>query len=332
MAADAPHPAFEGYATEPVPQASVGAPGKEGRLELTFAADETGRTQLVRDFARAPFHVGRALDHDPHPDAATVYIQSPTGGVAQGDRRSIEISASEGTIAHVSTASRTKVLSMECNYATTSLSLDVDTGGYLEYLPEPTILNADARYQQDVTLCVPSEATAIFGDVVVPGRLAREERFEFERYVSRLRVRDRDGLLVADTTDLHPAADDPTAPGVLGEFAVYGSLYVLTPSAETDHGREVGADHEREGDTESTMEVATSADERPNPVTLSDALHESVTGSDARAGATTLPNDAGVLVRALGHRADAVTDALDAAWDRARTDLLGVPAPDPRKY
>ncbi|WP_273837429.1 urease accessory protein UreD [Halococcus sp. PRR34] len=331
MAADVPHPAFEGYATETIPQASVGAPGKDGQLELAFATDEAGRTQLARDFARAPFHVGRTLDHDPHPDAATVYIQSPTGGVAQGDRRSVEVSAGEGAIAHVSTASRTKVLSMERNYAAAAVSLDVAAGGYLEYLPEPTILNADARYQQDVTLRVPSGATAILGDVVVPGRLAREERFEFERYVSRLRVRDGDGLLVADTTDFHPTADDRDAPGVLNEFAVYGSLYVLTPSMETDRARESGADHGCVADAEATT-TATSADEQPSSATLSDALHECVTGSDVRAGATTLPNDAGVLVRALGHRADSVTDALDAAWDRARTDLLGAPAPDRRKY
>lgn len=313
MAADAPHPAFEGYAMETVPQASVGAPGKDGQLELAFAADEAGRTRLVRDFTRAPFHVGRALDHDHHPDVATVYIQSSTGGVAQGDRHSIEISASEGAIAHVSTASRTRVLSMEYNYAAASVSLDIDTGSYLEYLPEPTVFNADARYHQDVTLRIAPGGCAVFGEVVVPGRLARDEHFEFERYVSQLRVQGEAGLLFADTTDLHPAEDDPTAPGVLDEFAVYGSLYVVAPAPSSP--------------AESAV-----TDERPEPASLSDALHERLANCEARAGATLLPNDAGVLVRALGHSADSVTDALDNAWDRARTDLLGVSTPDPRKY
>jgi len=307
------HPAFERYSSEPVPQAAVGAPGKDGRLELTFGTGEAGRTQLVRNFSRAPFHVGRTLRHDPHPDAATVYVQSLTGGVGQGDRRTVELSAGDGAIACVSTASRTKVLSMDCNYAATSVSMDVAPGGYLEYLPEPTILHADARYQHDLTLRVAPGGTAIYAEIVVPGRLAHEERFEFERYVSRLRVHDRDRLLVAETTDLDPAEDDLTTPGVLGEFDVYGSLYILTPAAEP-------------GDT------AGSAGARPSPATLSDALHEHLSSHTACASATTLPNDAGVLVRALGQRADTVTDAIDAAWDRARTDLLGVSAPDQRKY
>ena len=56
MAADLPHPAFAAYAGEEIPQAPPGAPGKDGRLELDFAASG-GETRLVRDFARAPFHV-----------------------------------------------------------------------------------------------------------------------------------------------------------------------------------------------------------------------------------------------------------------------------------
>jgi urease accessory protein len=299
MATEAPHPAFEGYAAEAVPQAPVGSPGKDGVLELTFEATSTG-TKLVHDYATVPFHVSGTLGHDPHPEAETVYVQSPTGGVAQGDRHDVSVDVRTDAIAHVSTQSATKVQSMRHNYAAAETTLTVGEDAHLDYVPEPTILHPDARYCQRLTLEVAPGASAVVGDVVVPGRLARNEHFDFERYASRVDAR-RDGeLLFADATDLAPAESDPTEPGVLGEFAVHGTAYVVAPDRET--------------------------------AALSDAVHAAAADGPARAGASELPNGAGVAVRALGHRSDEVQESLHAAWDRARRELVDAPAPTGRKY
>jgi urease accessory protein len=306
MAADTPSPspsalppAFEAYAGQEVPQAAPGSPGKDGRLALEFGVAD-GETHLVRDFARAPFHVSGTLGHDPLPAAATVYTQSPTGSVAQGDRHEIDVRVGPDAAAHVSTGSATKVLSMEANYARATVSLAVESGGHLDYVPEATILNPDARFCQSVTLDVAADATAVLGEIVVPGRLARGERFDFERYHSRTRIVGPDGLLAADAVDLAPAERDPGTPGVLDDFAVHGTLFVVAPAVDLP----------------------------------SDRLHEAVTdGADGRseAGATALPDGAGVLVRALGDTTEPVRERLHAAWDRARRDLVGAPAPERRK-
>lgn len=189
---------------------------------------------------------------------------------------------------------------MEHNYALNETTLSVGPDGHLDYVPEPTILHADARYAQDLTLSLAAGATAIVGEVVVPGRLARGERFAFERYHSRVHGTGPDGLLFADTTHLAPAEDDPTELGVLGEFTVYGTLFVGAP------GRDAAA--------------------------LSDALHEVVSTAQARAGATALPNGAGVAVRALGDRSETVQRVLHDAWDHARRELVDAPTPDGRKH
>ncbi|MEA5406706.1 urease accessory protein UreD [Haloarculaceae archaeon H-GB2-1] len=296
MAADVPHRSFGAYADETVPQAAVGAAGKSGRLELSFAADADGRTCLVRDYARTPFHVSGTLGHDPLDRASTVCVQSPTGGVAQGDRHESHVRVGPDAVARVGTASATKVHSMNRNYAATTTALTVESGGHLDYVPDPTILHADARLCRDARLDVARDASAVVGDVVVSGRLARGERFEFERYYARLTGRGPDGRLFEDASHLHPADDDPTAPGVLGDFAVYGTLYAVAPSADES--------------------------------ALSDRLHDRVADGPGRAAATTLPNGAGVVVRALGDRSETVSTALHGAWDAARRELLDAPAPD----
>jgi urease accessory protein len=297
MAADAPS-GFEAYAEEAVPQAAVGAPGKDGVLELTFAPTDDG-TALVRDYATVPFHVSGTLGHDPHPDAETVVVQSPTGGVAQGDRHDVTVTVEADAVAHVSTGSATKVQTMRQNYAAADVALTVGPGGHLDYAPAPTILHEGARYSQDLTVDLAAGATAVVSGVVVPGRLAREERFAFDRYRSRVRATDPDGLLFADDTHLAPGESDPRTAGVLAEFDVHGTAFVVAPARDT--------------------------------AALSDALHDAAAdASAARAGATELPNGAGVLVRALGDRAETVRAALHAAWARARRELIGAPPPDGR--
>jgi len=296
MAADAPHPAFSKYAGESVPQAAPGAAGKDGRLELAFARSD-GRTRLVRDFARAPFHVSGSLGHTDR--TATVYIQSPSGGVAQGDRREVSVTVGPEARAHVTTGSATKVFSMAHNYAESDVSLSVDNGGHLDYVPEPLILHSDARFYQSTTVDVAPGGSAVVGELVVPGRLARGEAFEFERYYARTRLRSEGRLLAADDTHIRPDEADPRVPGILGDDRVFGHLYVIAPTAD-DPG-------------------------------LSDTVHQAVTDGPAAAGATRLPNDAGLLVRATGRTADPVREQLRAGWSAARQRLVGAEVPDRRK-
>jgi urease accessory protein len=292
-----PEAAFEAYGAEPIPAAAAGAVGKDGRIAVRFSADADGQTRLVRDFAKVPFHLTGGLTHDEQlPAAATVYVQTPTAGIAQGDRHAIEVTVDPGAVAHVTGQSATKVLRMERNYGAATVDLTVGDGGYLEYLPEPTIVHRDARYRQDCSLSLGADAAAVVGEVLVPGRLARDEAFEFDHAYLGTEATGPDGLLFADANDLRPAATDPRRPGVLGDHRVLGTLYAVG-----DPG-------------------------------LSDALHERVADrADVRAGATHLPNDAGAMVRVLGEDTAPVRAAMRAAWDEARRALVGAPAPTRRK-
>ena len=289
---------FEAYANESDLQSDVGSPGKDGRLELVFAPTEE-RTRLVHDFAQVPFHITGEVDSDPHPNGAAVCIQSPSGGIVQGDRRMVDIEVRSDAIAYVGSQSASNVQSMNSNYASTATSLSVDGGGHLDYVPEPTILHANARYHDSCTLSVEQGATAIVGNVVVPGRLSRDEWFDFEQYYASFECRNAEGLLFADT-ECHDGGT-PSAPGVLREFDVYGSLFAVVPSIDADELHRCAS------------EAAAEAGE-------------------ARAGATALPNDTGVVVRAVGSRSDAVTRILRAAWGTARESAIGAPAPRGRTY
>lgn len=290
--------AFDSYRDEETPQADAGTVGKDGILEARFAARD-GETYLAHDFTRTPCHLaGTVTLDDPLSGIATAYIQTPSGGIAQGDRHRMKIDVGSEARTRVNTQSATKVFGMDHNYGRMQVDLSVADGGYLEYLPDPTILHQGTRYATTCRLDVAPGATALVGDVVVPGRLAHEEAFTYDRYYSRFEASTPDGLAASDT--VHLSDDDPHKPGIFGKYTVFGSLYVISPALDS--------------------------------AAMSDRIHERVGREGLRAGASTLPNDSGSIVRLLGHRTPDVTDALSDAWDEMREILFGVDTPKPRKY
>ena len=292
---------FERYGEERLPQAPAFGPGKDGVFEATLAREPGGETRLLRDYAKVPYHLSGTLDSDPAPGLTTLCLQEPTGGVAQGDRHSLDITAKDRALARVTTQSATKVHSMHSNYAHLDCTLRAGPEAHLEYLPGPTIVNEDARCLQTLSVELDPTASVVVSDVLVPDGLTGQEPFGFDHYHSRLDARCEGRLVCSDAVDLRPAERDPRDPATVGGFGVVGTLYVLAPAA-------------------SVGELADSIHGRLEPM------------ADTRAGVSALAHDSGVSVRVLGDRSADVVDALWAAWDETRRALLGVGAPADRRY
>jgi len=295
-------PSFRSYANEDVEQLAVGTAGKDGVLEATFTRDSDGVTNVSREFSRPPFHLMRGLHHDEQlDDLVTLYIQNPSGGVTQGDRFRIDLDVQTDAKAHVTTQGATKTHRMEKNYARSCVDISVEEGGYLEYIPDPTILYRGSRYQQTLHVDVHKDATAVVSEIIVPGRLARGERFEYDRYHSAIHAKYAGTRVLTDTIELSPDEDDLQRQGLLGEYPVVGSLYVLTRSVD--------------------------------PHELSDAVFRQLADrTGIVGGASVLPEGTGVVVRSLGHTAEEVETGIHDAWDTTRSALFGVNKPKQRKY
>lgn len=294
-------PAFERYGEDDLAQAEAFGPGKDGRFEARLAREPGGRTRLLEEFTRVPYHLTGTLDIDPAPGLATLCLQEPTGGVAQGDRHSIDVTAKDRARAHLTTQSATKVHSMTGNYAHLAATLQAGPDAYLEYLPGPTILNEDARCLQTISVDLAESAVVVLSDVLVPDGLSAHDPFGFDHYASTVEARCEGELVCADAVDLQPTAGRPSDPATMGEYDVLGTLYAFAPATEA--------------------------------ATLTDEIHDRTSESeDVAAGVSALPGEAGVSVRVLGHQSETVVDTLEAAWAGVRAETLGADIPDDRWY
>lgn len=294
------------------------ATGTDGLLDLTLGRATSAspsarpRTVLRHVRHRFPLQLGRLLYPDPHcPDVAFVYVAMLSGGFVQGDRTMQRIVVEPGARAHVTTLSATKIYGMPGRGATQRIHLSAGADALLEWWPDPIIPFRGARFQQEITLTVDPQAILLYGDLLLPGRAARQERHEYATYSTRVTARRPDGaLLFADAQALAPSP--PGAPPFITTLPArqdtIGTVYVLAPRDQLDSLL---------GQLRAAL-----ADLSPPPGDPSQGV---------LLGSSLLPSDCGAVVRLLAPDGLTGRRAMHAVWQCARRALLGVPAPDVRK-
>ena len=136
-----------------------------GRLELGFAVGADGVTRLQRQFASYPFHLCRPFRFagDP-PEMATLYVQSCSGGIYEGDRLSLRIDAPARAQLHLTTQAATIVRSMRSAGARQESVLEAGAGSLVEYLPDPLILFPKARLETSLRVSAHRGARLLTGE------------------------------------------------------------------------------------------------------------------------------------------------------------------------
>ena len=291
---------FQPYLSGALDQRPAGSIGKSGRCVLTFAAAGSGRTKLQQSFVSHPFHLTRPWYLDPTlPGMAVVYVQTPAGGLIQGDRATLQFDLGDTTQVHITNQAAEKIHSMTANCALQNVSFVLGTEAYAEYCPEPVILFPQARFGQQLHVQLGQRATFFFSEIfLIRGDVTREP---FEALSTSLTVTGAAGaLLMREHSLALPLQQRLTGPGVLDRFHVWGQAVLV--------GRPV---------TESWAQEI-----------QGELQEESLPDTALVAGTTVLPGEYGVCVKVVGTQVPAVRRVLRRAWHGLRLRHLGVPAPD----
>lgn len=199
--------------------------GMAGSLRLVVGLDGAGKCAL-REHYNSQLHRVLHLVPGSAPEEGVIYVLNPSGGIAQGDALEADISVERGAHAIVTSPAATKVYRSESAAARSRTRLKVDAGATLEYLPEPVIPHAGARFVEDLELDVAAEGKALAWEILAPGRAARGESLGYDRLDFRLRVREGGRTILLERGAIVPA-EGVSGPAVFSRFAAYGILLVI---------------------------------------------------------------------------------------------------------
>lgn len=271
------------------------------QIDLQFGSIG-GRTRLQRRHVRYPYAitVPLCLDRDPI-DLKTVFLQSVSGGIFEGERLKQRFAAGEGARICVTTPAATVVQGMPGNdHAECRIALCAGEGSYLEYRPLPLVLFPGARLRQSLTLELAGGAAVVLGDGFLGHDPAADGR-RFEWIDSFMEIRRADGrLIAADRFVLRgdEAFDGP--PGISRGIAAHGWMIALAPAGS---------------------------------VSVPDLCAAIAEGCDAvdglYAGASPLAREEGIFVRLAATDSRALQEGLQVAFSQARRAVNDVSRPSP---
>lgn len=266
------------------------------RLALRRRGDETVLADLYHS---QPLRV--LFPHAPRGDIFQAAIACVSGGLVGGDTLEMAIELGEGARAIVVGQAAEKVyrsLGPDCRVET---ALQAGRRGWLEFLPQETILFDGARLRRRNVLRLAEGARALTGGILVFGRAARGERFAHGLVHDVWEIRDaRDRLVWKDA--LHLDGDIAATLGHAATFdnaAAYGSLIYAA------------------GDAARHLETVRAL----CGVLATDVL---------RLGATTFRDL--LIVRLIGRNALALREAYAKLWTCLRAEAGGLPPVLPRLW
>lgn len=286
---------FGAYQAEPLVQRPAGSTGKRGVCHLAFTA-QPEKTRLSHSFVTHPFHFTHPWYLDPAvPGMAVVYVQTPGGGLIQGDRTCLRFDVGSTAQVHITNQAAEKIHTMTANCALQQVVFTLGTEAYAEYCPEPVILFPGARFGQALQIQL-APGASFFGSEIF---LSRGERdgVSFEAFTTSLTVLDADRtVLFRDHSLARPTHQALSGPGVLAAYHVWGQAFLVGPDISAGWAREI---HDR-----------------------------LPTEFGAVWGVTLLPRERGISVKVVGSEVRAVRHVLSTAWNLLRTRHIGASAPD----
>ncbi|MGQ9370103.1 urease accessory protein UreD [Azospirillum sp. A39] len=203
-----------------------------GHAEVAYERAAGGRTRLAHLYHHDPL---RLLFPTPAAgDPPTAVVVTTSGGLVGGDRLEITARAGEATAALVTAQAAEKVYRSTGADVRMDVALEVGDGGWLEWLPQETILFDGARLRRTTTVAVAGGGRLLAGELLVFGRLARGERFRRGLARDAWEVRRCGRLVWADALhldgDVAALLDHPA--GFAGAAAFGTVVYVGADAAD----------------------------------------------------------------------------------------------------
>ena len=200
------------------------------RLALRFA-ERAGTTRLIAREHRGPLQVQRAL-YPERDGTCHVYLLHPPGGVVGGDSLDIDVTLAAQARVLLTTPAAGKMYRSDARVAHIAQRLRVAAGAILEWFPQETIFFRGARARMHTRVELEAGAGFIGWEIACLGRRAADETFDQGAVRAAFEVwRDGAPLFIERA---HFCGGDGAlgAPWGMDNYSVTGTLLALSDRVE----------------------------------------------------------------------------------------------------
>ncbi|CCD92370.1 putative urease accessory protein UreD [Bradyrhizobium sp. ORS 375] len=168
----------------------------------------------------------------PEDDGLSAMFVNTAGGIAGGDRFSIEVAAGEGSRVTLSSAAAEKIYRAPGRPAGLDIALKAEAGAHISWLPQETILFDRARIHRRIDIDLADTASLLLCEIVVFGRTAMGERMREGEFVDRWRLKRGGKLVFAETARLDGDIGDKLGqPAIAKGAAAIGTALIVPGDA-----------------------------------------------------------------------------------------------------
>jgi urease accessory protein len=179
----------------------VAANRARGAIALSVGVSE-GITRRARVHEAGSWRV--RFPGSPAAELEAVLVNT-AGGLAGGDRLTMDVSVAESANLVVTSAAAEKVYRSDGADTAIAINLVVGTGGSLTWLPQETILFDRSSLDRRIDISLADNASLLMAEAFVFGRAAMGESVREGRLIDRRRVRCNGQLIFAESLRLDGA-------------------------------------------------------------------------------------------------------------------------------
>lgn len=159
------------------------------QLKVTLQLNNLGKTIVTNQYANFPLCLSRPFYLD-NQNRAYLYLGNTSPGLFPKDNLNFSLDLQENTKVYLTDRAATKVYPTPnfSDLAQVCYQFNLAAGAYLEFVPESLILYQDAALSQITKINLDSSSTLFLSEIILPGRLAKGEFYQFQAYYNRLQV------------------------------------------------------------------------------------------------------------------------------------------------
>lgn len=204
-------------------------------LELSLRCDRS-QTVCQHQYTTYPLRLSSIFRLEgANSNRAYHYLINISPGLLAGDELDLSLQLGSNTSLYLTDQAATKVHPMpEINTkARVNYQVTVDAGASLELVPEPVILYTDAVLEQETVIKLHPTARLFLSEIILAGRLAKGEYYNFNYYFNRLRVTDlQEKLLFTDVMRLAGKQNKFKDNQIFASLPIMGNAIAILPNID----------------------------------------------------------------------------------------------------